>query len=137
MALRWDFNEDRMGHIEYEGMDEVITIYNGNAFAIFLAEDDKEYSLMCFYADEKHAKTCLGLDKSTKGKKPVFNDEVYTNDGEHAIPHRMTKVVLYPEARNARKLAELLLKAYDDITIELRRKPEKPEKDEVVIDLTR
>lgn len=114
MSLRWDFNEDKMGYIQFEG-DKRINIYNGNAYAIFLYESEDQYWLQNFYADKEHAKRCLGLTKETKGTH-CFNDDISFGPKTY----KMEKVVLDPRARNARDLAMLLLKAYDNITIELK-----------------
>lgn len=133
MALRWDFNEDKMGYALYKDGTRR-PMYNGNAFVIVNNEwedgDKRYYSLHTFFADEKHAKRCLGLDKAyakeNPNQKPFFIDTVIWRgnpDGEDLeIP--LEKIVLYSKARNAKKLAELLIKAFDNITIEMKEEVE-------------
>lgn len=119
MAIRWNFETDKMGIIEYEG-GKALHIYNGNAYAIFLYEytqgGEDMYSLHCFYANKEHAKRCLALTKDTKGNDICFPDSLSWGDDVH----KMTKIVLDPRARNAKELAQLLIKAYNNITIELK-----------------
>lgn len=117
MALNWNFKTDKMGVINYEEGKQ-LDIYNGNAMAIFLYEykEDGEdmYQLHCFFADKEHARRCLGLTKDTKGQS-CFPDSLHW--GKKVC--NMTSIVLNPNARGSRDLAALLLKAYDNITIQL------------------
>lgn len=114
MALNWNFKEDKMGTITERlgGKEYTYNIYNGNAFAIFVAEwtteDGREmYNLHNFFGDERHAKNCLGLSKE-------YNDCMY-EEGE------VVRLTLNPKARNAKKLAELFIKTGLDITIEMKK----------------
>lgn len=126
MALRWDFNEDKMGYVHYAD-GNTIKLYNGNAFCIMLTEWEEDgkslYSLASFFADKEHAKRCLGLAKETKGQDPVgFPTYIWTQESDDPI--YMDKVVLYTKARGARDLAQLLIKAFDNITIEMKEEME-------------
>ena len=125
MALRWDFNEDKMGYIHYTD-GNTIKLYNGNAFCIMLnewEEGGKElYTLASFFADKEHAKRCLSLTKDTKGNDPCFPTYIWTQESDDPI--YMDKVVLYTKARGSRDLAQLLIKAFDDITIEMKKEEE-------------
>lgn len=115
MAIRWNFKEDKMGTITERlgGEEYTYSIYNGNAFAIIVAEwtteDGSEmYYIHNAFADERHAKNCLGLSKEYKG------DCIY-EEGE------VVRLTLNPKARNAKKLAELFIKTGLDITIEMKK----------------
>lgn len=130
MSLNWNFKDDKMGYLLYEDGTKK-PMYNGNAFVIINNEWDEDgehyYSLYNFFADKEHAKRCLGLDpkyKATYKKEPSFASSIWKEvDGEHKeIP--LDRVVLYSKAYNAKDLAQLLLKAYDDITIEMRKNAE-------------
>lgn len=131
MSLNWDFNTDKMGYILYKDGTRK-PMYNGNAFVIINNEweenGERYYSLYNFYADETHAKRCLGLDskyKDTYKKAPSFADPIWRDvDGKTVTAIQVDKVVLYSKARNAKELASMLIKAYNDITIELKSNEE-------------
>lgn len=57
MALRWDFTKDRIGTALLKGGTE-ISIYTGNAMAIFLQETLNTYQMYMFFADKQHFRNC-------------------------------------------------------------------------------
>ena len=73
MALTWKW-DSKMGeaiiHDESQDKDFVKNLYEGNAFLIIMSEwtegDQDLYSVYSFFADESHAKNCLGLTKNFK-----------------------------------------------------------------------
>lgn len=116
MSINWRW-EEKCGEAivrQYFG-DEVRettkSLYEGNAFLIFLnewKEDGKNmYSLYSFFADEKHAKTCLGL---TKDSDNIFVDGLDT----------LTKIrINKKKSRNWKKIVTLFAQAFDNIQIEI------------------
>ena len=116
MALYWDFKE-KVGEvtvIEPRTNEEyTVNLFQGNAFLIFVNQykaDGKDmYSLYSFFADEDHAKNCLGLKK---GFDNIFLD----NDGQSVIrKFRINK----SKYRYSLKLISMLTKAFDNINIEV------------------
>lgn len=117
MALYWDWKE-KVGEAIFEqnGKEYTINLYKGNAFLIFIneyKETDSEgvehdvYNLYAFFADEAHAKRCLGL---VKGTDNMFNDGFY----------RMKKIKINKEKYSyTNKLVSLLVKAFDNLEIEI------------------
>lgn len=124
MALTWQW-KDKIGEavirqtFDGETKEFTKTLYEGNAFLIFLNEWEEDgsnmYSMYTFFADERHAKTCLGLDK----KQDVSN---ILDDG-------MTKLVKVrinkKKSRNYKKIITLLAQAFDNIEIEIFSEEEK------------
>lgn len=107
MAIRWDFKTDRMGTaITNDGTE--LTLYNGNAFIIALYETETSYQLAWFFADEQHAKNCLGL---TKGYDGCWND------------FNIKKLHLDVKFKETAKLINLLCKAKAEVEIMLYNPP--------------
>jgi len=119
MALYWEW-KDKVGEAVFLNMqtnkEYTISLYKGNAFLIFIneyketdenGEEHNMYNLFSFFCDEEHGKRCLGLVKNTDN---MFNDEYC----------RLTKIRInkdkYPYTK---KLVSMLIKAFDEITIEL------------------
>ena len=76
--LRWNF-DDKIGEavIRQGDREYTMNLYDGNAFLIFVDEykdvEGKEmYSVWLFFADEEHAKSCLGLSKNNDGN--IFDE---------------------------------------------------------------
>ena len=112
MALNW-YWDDKVGEAEVFNYDKVVTynLYQGNAFLIFIYEykdeDGKDmYSLASFFADETHAKRCLGLAKDC--------DNIFNTTYSKLLKVRINKKYSY-----TKKLVDMLIKAFDNITIEL------------------
>ena len=57
MALRWEWN-DCIGELEIKEQKYPIRIYQGNAYAIFLNEQKKTWTMHLFFADKKHFDNC-------------------------------------------------------------------------------
>lgn len=120
MALRWNWN-DQIGELTVKQFingklgDEEYTksLYDGNAFLIILNEwkepttNENMWSMYSFFADEEHAKNCLGLNK---GHSNIFLEGTT----------RITKIRLNKaRARDWKKIVNLFARAFDEITIEL------------------
>ena len=118
MSLNWRWNE-KCGEaiirqtIDNEKREFTKSLYEGNAFLIFLnewKEDDKNmYSLYSFFADEKHAKTCLGLTKDND------YDNMFVGGLDTLIKIRINK----KKSRNWKKIITLFAQAFDNIDIEI------------------
>lgn len=114
MALTWNW-DSKMGeviiHDEIQNKDFVKNLYEGNAFLIFMNEwkegDSDLYSLYSFFADEKHAKRCLGLEKDSTN--------IFTDGAVKLIKLRINK----KKSRNWKKIVKLFSEAFDNIEIEL------------------
>ena len=119
MAIQWHWNE-KIGEavirqtIGDETKEFTKTIYEGNAFMIFLNEWNEDgvdkYSLYAFFADEKHAKICLGLDKRKEYSGNMFDDGV-----TKLIKLRINK----KKSRYYKKIVSLFAQAFDNIEIEI------------------
>ena len=116
MSLNWRWNE-KIGeaiieqHIGEEKRLFTKSLYEGNAFLIFLNEWEEDgknmYSLYSFFADESHAKNCLGI---TKGYENMF-EEGYDTLKKIRINKK--------KSRNWKKIVTLFAQAFDNIEIEL------------------
>lgn len=112
MALTWKW-DDKCGEITErmetaDGVQEyTFNMYDCNGLAMWLSEWEEKgeqwHALRGFFADEAHAKKCLGL---TKG----YPDNIHNN---------WIKVKLNVAYPKMRKLANLLVKAFNDLKIEL------------------
>lgn len=108
--LRVDYTK-RMGEWIIKGGDgeeykQTLCGCNGLCAMMHFYTDDKGVDMvqLCsFFADEEHAKNCLGLSKGT------------TNIYEDCL----VRVRLNTAYKESRKLAAMLVKAFDAITIEL------------------
>jgi len=113
MALHWNWS-DKIGTVTIFNHDKEVeyTLYQGNAFLIMLYEyKDKDgeelWQMGSFFVDESHAKNCLGL---TKGYDNMFNTNYY----------KMLKIRINKKKYSyTKKLIDMLVKAFDDISIEL------------------
>lgn len=125
MAIQWQWN-DKIGEavvqqtVGDETRESTKTIYEGNAFMIFLNEWDEDgvgkYSMYTFFADENHAKICLGLDKRKKYAGNILDDGLIK-----LIKLRINK----KKSRNWKKIITLFAKAFDNIDIEIYSEDEK------------
>lgn len=112
--LCWSYKEPIGEATLVQGDKEfLLNLYQGNAFLIMLyeyEEDGKEKSEMIgFFLDEYHAKNCLGLNK-----KEGYTDNIY-NGWQRLSRVRINK----KKYKYADKLLTLLVKAFDNITIEV------------------
>ena len=120
MSLNWRWNE-KCGEaiIKQEFAGEVKeftkTLYEGNAFLIFLNEWDEDdqhmYSLYTFFADEVHAKRCLGITKNA--------DNIYYNMFDGDIDKLVKIRINKKKSRNWKKIVTLFAQAFDNIDIEI------------------
>ena len=113
MALHWQFSE-QAGTVTMKNGEQELSFnwYEGNALMIVLNEweekGERYWSMNWFFADEAHAKNCLGL---SKGHENIFSD---CNNG-------ITKLTIYRNhCRQWKKLVDLFTKAFPDIIITIR-----------------
>ena len=116
MSLNWDFRKKcgevtlRQGEREF-----TLTMYQGNAYLIFLnewEEDGKDmYSLYSFWADKTHAKRMLGLTKTMDGEKMNY----YSDGYDKFTKFRFNKT----NCRDLGEIVGLIVKAFDNIDIEI------------------
>ena len=119
MALYWDFkNKVGEAFIQQTLPDRpvkefTVNLYEGNAYLIFVNEYEENgknmYSLYTFFADELHAKRCLGLDKE------YGTENMFTSGYEKLVTLRINKA----KYKKVNKLISLFTKAFDEITIEI------------------
>lgn len=74
MSLNWQWS-DKMGEVTYKDGSTKSNLYRGNCFMIAVnewvsKEGVEQYSLAWFFADEAHAKNCLGLTKGYEDNSP-------------------------------------------------------------------
>ena len=115
--LRWNFKE-KAGTVtqkiaQKDGEQEwTFNFYEGNAFMITTYEYEEDgqerYQMQWFFADERHAKICLGQSKGSDGtKKNIFDSD------------SITQLTLYRDhCREWSKIASLFAKAFPKIRIE-------------------
>lgn len=110
MALTWEWSKPcGYAYVDLsEGNGETLTLYQGNALLIFMAECADEYQLVGFFANKDHAKNCLGLSKG------------YTR-----WSLKIRSVTLYPTECDWISIAKLLIKAYPDIEVHITPPPNK------------
>lgn len=116
MAIQWNWNE-KCGEVVIEQRINgetkrfIKTLYEGNCLLIMLSEwqeDGKDkYSLYSFFADERHARTLLGLTKD--------DPNVWADDWNKIVEIRLNKT----KSRNWKKIVNLFAQAFDNIKIEL------------------
>ena len=59
MAIRWDWKEKLGELLIKQGENEfTLSVYQGNALAIFLHEKEKTWQMYNFFADKEHFKNC-------------------------------------------------------------------------------
>ena len=110
MALQWSFSEKAGTVTEIRGEHSyTFNFYEGNALMIvtheFVEDGEERYNLQWFFADELHAKNCLGL---TKGHDNMFYDGTITS---------MT--IYRAHSHNWKKIIDLFVQAFPQIRIEL------------------
>lgn len=114
MALHWRW-EDKVGEavIRQQGDKEyTMSLYEGNAFLIMLWEweedGEEKWNMYTFFADEQHMKNCLGLNKKG-GYENIFDGR------DELVKIRINKAKYH----YTEKLVKALVKAFDNITIEI------------------
>ena len=129
MALHWLW-KNKCGEaiirrtIEDKSEEWTVSLYQGNAFLIFINQfKDEEtgkdmYSLYTFFADEVHAKRCLGLDKD------YSTDNMFLSGWDRLVKIRIDK----SKHTKYKKLLDMFIKAFDELEIELYK--EEGDKDE-------
>lgn len=116
MAITWQWKDKCGEFITEQILDNEVrqfthSLYEGNCFLIMLNEWEEDgvnkYSLYSFFADETHAKNCLGL---TKG-----HTNMWTDSWDRVIKIRINK----KKSRNWKKIVTLFAQAFDNIEIEI------------------
>ena len=116
MALTWEWNR-KCGELTLEQKrpdgtweQTPISLYQGNAFLIMLAENDEDntYQLFSFFSGKDHAKNCLGLSKG-------YTKNIFLDDSTRISRLRLNK----KKYSYTKELVELFVRAFDDITIEI------------------
>lgn len=121
MALHWDWKE-KCGEVtlvqKHPGEEDqvfTLSLYNGNACLIMIHEftyvDGKErYNLVNFWADVRHMKNCLGLNK-----KEGYTANLYDTPHEKFTRFRLNKA----KCRYLKEIVAALVQAFDNIDIEI------------------
>ena len=116
MALNWKWDE-KCGEaiIRQQGKDWTISLYQGNAFLIFLYEytdeaGEKMYQMYNFWLDRQHMKNCLGLNK-----KEGYGANMFGSPDCKLVSVRINK----EKYRYTKDLILALIQAFDDLTIDL------------------
>ena len=115
MSLNWRWDE-RCGEavIQQNEKDWTVSLYQGNAFLIFLYEYQEDgqnmYQLYNFWADKQHMKNCLGLNQ-----KEGYGGNMFNEAGCKMKRIRINK----GKFRYTKELTQALVQAFDDLTIEL------------------
>lgn len=115
MALRWQWDE-KCGEaviqqtFNGETKEFTVNLYEGNCFLIFLREWEEDgkgkYSMWCFFADENHAKSCLGLKKDSESFFGGYQ--------------KLLKIKINKKKHSQwKKVITLFAQAFDNITIEV------------------
>lgn len=120
MAIQWQW-DDKIGEaviqqtIGDKTKEYTKSIYDGNCFMILLSEWEENgkhmYSLYTFFADEKHAKICLGLTKGYDGTQ----SNIFDGGLDTLLKLRINK----KKARNYKKIVTMFAQAFDNLTIEI------------------
>jgi len=93
--LTWDFKKP-IGRVDVtqKGNKATYNLYQGNAFMIMLWEDSKQYQLITFWADEKHAKNCLGLTKGYDNiYDGIYDEMTFHLDGNYDICYKIAALL--------------------------------------------
>lgn len=119
MAIQWTW-DNKVGEAIFEQTFDgntkqfTNTLYNGNAYLIFLnewTEDGVEkYSLHSFFADRKHMKIMLGLEKGSDGTKVNYFNTNYS---------KLVKIRLNKKCRYLSEIIGALVRAFDNLEIEI------------------
>lgn len=115
MALNWNWKEKCGEAVIQQGeKDWTISLYQGNAFLIFIYEYQENgqnmYQLYNFWADKQHMKNCLGLNR-----KEGYGGNMFDEAG-----CKMKKISINKgKFRYTKDLTQALVQAFDDLTIEL------------------
>ena len=118
MALSWKW-DNKIGEITLEqtrGGDDKqkfsLSLYEGNAYLIMLAETDETYNMFSFWLDKQHAKNCLGLNKR-EGK----TENIYDTGFQTFTRVKLNRAKI--TAAKTRELCGLFAEAFKNITIEI------------------
>lgn len=120
MSLNWNWN-NKCGEatltqtINGKERNFTLSLYNGNAYLIFLHEYQNEsgqdvYDLHSFWADKEHMKRMLGLDK-----KHGYSENCHADGLSRITKFRLNK----KKCRNFTDIVAAVAKAFDDVTIEI------------------
>lgn len=126
MAIQWLW-KNKIGEavirqsLGEETKESTKTLYEGNCFLIMLSEWNEggvdKYNLYTFFADETHAKRCLGI---TKHVDNTYSN-IFNTDYDKLVKIRINK----KKSRNWKKIVTLFAQAFDNIEIEIYTEEEK------------
>lgn len=114
MALNWRWSE-KVGEadIQQKGIEFTCSLYQGNAYLIFLYEweDDGEklYQMHSFWLDKDHMKNMLGLNR-----KDGFSINEFNLESERLVAIRINRKMRY-----TKEIVTALVQAFDNLKIEL------------------
>ena len=114
MALNWLWSE-KVGEadIQQRGVEFTCSLYQGNAYLIFLYEWEDEgqqlYQMHCFWADKDHMKNMLGLNPKNGFAVNEFNLE----------SERLVAIRINRKMRYTKEIVTALVQAFDNLKIEL------------------
>lgn len=93
--IQWDFTK-RIGQAiitDKLGRKHEYNIYQGNAYMIMLWENEEKYELVTFWADEQHAKNCLGLSNKYKESIYTWEDIYFYLDGNYEHSYKLAQLL--------------------------------------------
>lgn len=131
MALNWLWSgkvgeAEILRHFKNKNGEEktwtqTVSLYEGNAFMIFIYEYKDEdtgkdmYSLYSFFSDKNHAKILLGLSKDSEGNRSnIFNE------GSHKLVKLTLDKKKFSTAKVFRDFVTLMADAFEELEISLR-----------------
>lgn len=114
MALNWKWSE-KVGEadIQQKGIEFTCSLYQGNAYLIFLYEWEEDgqnlYQMHSFWADKDHMKNMLGLNP-----KNGFSVNEFNLESERLVAIRINRKMRY-----TKEIVTSLVQAFDNLKIEL------------------
>ena len=121
MSVNWNWNAKCGEMILERNVDGEpkrkfnISLYEGNCLLImineFVEDGVEKYNLYSFFADETHAKRCLGLVKNC--------DKEYSNMFEDGWDKLVKIRINKKKSHNWKKIVTLFAQAFDNIDIEI------------------
>lgn len=114
MALNWRWSE-KVGEadIQQKGIEFTCSLYQGNAYLIFLYEWEEDgqnlYQMHSFWADKDHMKNMLGLNP-----KSGFAINDFNLESERLVAIRINRKMRY-----TKEIVTALVQAFDNLKIEL------------------
>lgn len=97
-----------------ETRDFVLTLYEGNAYLIFMNEYEENgkdmYSVHSFWVDKAHMNRCLGLEKKNPDSYNMYNTPM----------NKLLKIKLNKaHCQYIKQIVSALVQAFDELEIEI------------------